>query len=330
MVCFFVCSSSMDVCYLRKVWLFYDLTRTHLIKTFITFTDGHFHSIGGAPEENLASIIHRIVEIEQSDKETIHLLVFLLMQFMSRQDQAYPADGPSGKPQNIVIKHLFLLLGYNQLDKTFHTTAMKLRSSAAFNAFISNLPQVLDQNPMIGSVFLPSALNILLFAPNTNWVTSEAGSNHNYSLWFLEVNVRRNWLMAVLVVLYKYSYAEPPLSIYVNGLIKIIINSLKAQFHQCRRLPTTTVLDIPMPSRSRDISQTSLKMDIDICSARSPPASPFVAEGTSDLRIRKFPQKSHLKNFDVNAQNDDVETELGPIPESEVTETTVHITPVSI
>ncbi|KAL5284179.1 UNC79 family protein [Megaselia abdita] len=289
--------------------------------------DGHFHSIGGVPEENLASIIHRIVEIEQSDKETIHLLVFLLMQFMSRQDQAYPVEGPSGKPQNIVIKHLFLLLGYNQLDKTFHTTAMKLRASATFNAFISSLPQVLDQNPLIGSVILPSALHILLFAPNTNWVTSEVGTNHNYSLWFLEVNVRRNWLMAILVVLYKYVYVEPPLNVYINGVIKIIINSLKAQFHQCRRLPTTTVLDIPMPSRSRDISQTSLKMDIDTSNARSPPASPFIAEGPSDIRMRKFPQKSHLKTYDVTLENDDTETELGPIPESEVPESTAHITP---
>lgn len=35
----------------------------------------------------LPSYTHKIVDFEEADKETIHLLVFLLMQFLSRQDQ---------------------------------------------------------------------------------------------------------------------------------------------------------------------------------------------------------------------------------------------------
>lgn len=52
------------------------------------------------------------------------------MQFLSRVDQAYPSEEkPVARTQNIVFKHLFLLLGYNQLDKTFHITPLKLRYS---------------------------------------------------------------------------------------------------------------------------------------------------------------------------------------------------------
>lgn len=91
--------------------------------------DGHLHSIGGPGDENnLTGIIHRIIDLEESDKETIHLLVFLLMQFLSRVDQAYPSEErPIARTQNIVLKHLFLLLGYNQMDKTFHVPPIKLR-----------------------------------------------------------------------------------------------------------------------------------------------------------------------------------------------------------
>lgn len=35
----------------------------------------------------LPGYTHRIVDLEEADKETMHLLVFLLMQFLSRQDQ---------------------------------------------------------------------------------------------------------------------------------------------------------------------------------------------------------------------------------------------------
>lgn len=90
--------------------------------------DGHIHSLGGLNDDNIMGLLSRITELEESDRETIHLLVFLLMQFMSRTDQAFPSeDKPISKTQSIVLKHLFLLLGHNQLDKTFHATAECLR-----------------------------------------------------------------------------------------------------------------------------------------------------------------------------------------------------------
>lgn len=91
--------------------------------------DGHLHSFGGPFDEtNLTGCLHRIIDLEESDKETIHLLVFLLMQFLSRADQAFPSEEkPLVKTQNIVLCHLYLLLGYSQIDKSFHIPSARLR-----------------------------------------------------------------------------------------------------------------------------------------------------------------------------------------------------------
>lgn len=90
--------------------------------------DGHIYSLGGFSDDNYVGLLYRITELEESDRETIHLLIFLLMQFMSRTDQAFPTeDKPISKTQSIVLKHLFLLLGHNQFDKSFHLSAENLR-----------------------------------------------------------------------------------------------------------------------------------------------------------------------------------------------------------
>ncbi|EAT36519.1 AAEL011392-PA [Aedes aegypti] len=53
----------------------------------IAMPDGHIHSIGGAGDDfNMSGCLYRVIDLEEADKETIHLLVFLLMQFMSRAD----------------------------------------------------------------------------------------------------------------------------------------------------------------------------------------------------------------------------------------------------
>lgn len=85
------------------------------------------HSFPG-DDPYIANCLHRIIDLEESDKETIHLLVFLFMQFLSRSDQAFPTEEkPLVKVQNIVLRHLYLLLGYSQIDKTFHITPYRLR-----------------------------------------------------------------------------------------------------------------------------------------------------------------------------------------------------------
>lgn len=78
-----------------------------------------------------------------------------------------------------------------------------------FNAFLSNLPQMLDQNHLMGASILEAVLNTLLYAPSTSNVasaSSESASPHviySFSLWRLDPHVRRNWLMAVEVIMYK-------------------------------------------------------------------------------------------------------------------------------
>ncbi|XP_023177086.1 protein unc-79 homolog isoform X8 [Drosophila hydei] len=301
--------------------------------------DGHIHSLGGLNDENLIGLLSRITELEESDRETIHLLVFMLMQFMSRTDQAFPSeDKPVTRTQNIVLKHLFLLLGHNQIDKTFHTTPESLRVSAVFNAFLANLPQVLDQNHLIGGLMLPSVMQIILYAPNPTSTSGESYQNivFNYSLWHLEQYPRRNWLFTLLVVLYKYSYTQPPLSGYVISAIRMIMNSLRGHFHQCRRIPTTTILDIQTSvggaARSRDVSQPSLGTDPDDKEA-SPPASPmFPSEGTSAASKSKgqnvafTPKLQHAfrKYNDSSLDADETESELVAIPESDLSDSTLH------
>ncbi|XP_046804236.1 protein unc-79 homolog isoform X10 [Lucilia cuprina] len=297
--------------------------------------DGHIHSLSGMNDDSLIGLLSRITELEESDRETIHLLVFLLMQFMSRPDQAYPSeDKPISKTQGIVLKHLFLLLGHNQIDKTFHTSPENLRASAVFNAFMANLPQVLDQNHLIGGLILSSVMQVILYAPNPNNNAADLYQNQvfNYSLWYLELYPRRNWMFTMLVVLYKYSYTQPPQSAYVNSAIRIIMNSLRNHFHQCRRIPTTTILDMQGTSRSRDVSQPSLGTDPED-KEQSPPASPmFPSEGTSGASKGKgqnvafTPKLQHAfrKYNDSSLDADETESELVAIPESDLSDSTLH------
>lgn len=94
----------------------------------VQIADFHVHSFGGDHDPYITSCLHRIIDIEEVDKETIHLLVFLFMQFMSRSDQAYPTDEkPIARIQLIVLRHLYLLLGYSPVDKLFHITPTRMR-----------------------------------------------------------------------------------------------------------------------------------------------------------------------------------------------------------
>ncbi|XP_055321973.1 protein unc-79 homolog isoform X3 [Sitodiplosis mosellana] len=303
--------------------------------------DFHVHSFGGPSEDPyISNCLHRIIDIEESDKETIHLLVFLFMQFMSRSDQAYPTEEkPMARIMMIVMRHLYLLLGYSPIDKMFHITPPRLRCSSVFNAFLSNLPQMLDQNHLMGASILEAILHTLLYCPSTATVASaNSESSHNiiysYSLWRLEPHVRRNWLMAVEVIMYKYEYTQPSYSQNVHHLVRIVLNSLEAQFHRCKRIPATVMME--MPTRSRDMSQPSLSglgdRDDRDREDPTPPISPFIgSEGTSGMGKGKttFAQKSaqsfsSRKYQDSSLEADDTESELVAIPESDLSESTLH------
>lgn len=199
---------------------------------------------------------------------------------------------------------------------------------------MANLPQVLDQNHLIGGHILTSVMQIILYAPNPHYKSNECYQNQmfNYSLWHLEQYPRRNWIFSMLVILYKYSYTQPPQSAYVNSAIRIIINSLRNQFHQCRRMPTT-VLDAPVgTTRSQDVSQPSMGTDTDD-KGQSPPVSPmFPSESASaaskskgqNLNFSPKLQRTFRKYNDSSLDTDESESELVAIPESDLSDNTLQ------
>lgn len=79
--------------------------------------------------------------------------------------------------------------------------------SPVFNAFISNLPQLYDQNNLMGMLMLPTSLLLLQYCPcPPHHIIPDFQTHPNYSLWYLEPVARRSWLMSLLVLLYKVSY----------------------------------------------------------------------------------------------------------------------------
>lgn len=45
-----------------------------------------------------------------------------------KKTKAYPTDEkPLSRTQGIVLRHLYLLLGYNQTERTFHLSPHRLR-----------------------------------------------------------------------------------------------------------------------------------------------------------------------------------------------------------
>ncbi|KAM3960770.1 LOW QUALITY PROTEIN: UNC-79 domain-containing protein [Aphomia sociella] len=243
-----------------------------------------FHSLSGrSTEDTLNTVLPKAVDLEEADRETTNLLVFLLMQFLSRSDQAHPTEDKSTlKTQELVLKHLFLLLGYNCVEKYFHISPYTLRQSSIFNAFMANLPQVLDQNHVMGASIAEPTLLLLQYCsgggagPAAGAAAGPGGAGGGgaaaggagvgaATLAPLEPHVRRHWLMALLVVLYKYHYGSGTLCAQVQALVRIVLNTVEAQYHQCKRIPPMIVM--PHQPRARDLSQPSLKTEHEPLSA---------------------------------------------------------------
>ncbi|XP_068085270.1 protein unc-79 homolog [Anabrus simplex] len=273
--------------------------------------DGHIHSLND--DSNLDGFLHRVIDLEEADHETMHLLVFLLMQFLSRSDQAYPSDEKAmAKTQSIVLRHLYLLLGYNQSERGFHVPPQRLRSSPVFNAFLANLPQLLDQNHLMGWVLLPTCLAVLQYSPCPHNGPPTENQTPLYSLWFLEPHMRRSWLMSLLVLLYKYQYNQQPHSSQLHCLIKIVLNSLDAQHHRCRHIPATLVMGVP-PTRSRDVSQPSLgggdPEHSGVEKHETPPLSPlYSGDGTSHVSVSTKPGKVQVMYHQKSPGSSGMET----------------------
>ena len=72
------------------------------------------------------------------------------------------------------FQSLYTLLGFNENERRFTTMPYRIRCTPAINAFMTNLPQVLDNNFAIGKLILLNTILILQKIPfpprySTTW-----------------------------------------------------------------------------------------------------------------------------------------------------------------
>ncbi|CAG0916657.1 unnamed protein product [Notodromas monacha] len=211
-----------------------------------------------AEEVSTAILIHQNLESEDTDRETLHLLISLLMHFMANLAKPVAADDrPKLKVQNIVIQHLSILLGYLPVEKTFVVPPLKIRFSPMFNAFLSSLPDVLDRNVKVGNLLAPNLLAILIYCPSPQKAPGERYPP-NYSLWLVDPPLRHSWLVSSLIFLYKYHYNVEHLSTQVQVLIRLVLNTIQSQSHKCRSLPAAALIQQSQLSMNPSPSAESL------------------------------------------------------------------------
>ncbi|ELU08396.1 hypothetical protein CAPTEDRAFT_227700 [Capitella teleta] len=233
-------------------------------------------------ESKFASLLQRAMDLDGVDRETLHHLVSLLMKFMVTVNQDVINEDPDlSKAQNVVLRHLNVLLGYNQTEKSFSVPPYKLRYSAVFNAYISGLPQVLDQNFELGNMILAVSMMLLQYCPSPQRYASDY-QPPNYTLWYLEPHTRQSWLTSLLIILYKYQYNTSPASGIVEFLVRLTINTIDAQLHHCKRSEEAFGPASPMVPRHRDISNASIGDLGDIIETDTPPQSPTDESCVSD------------------------------------------------
>lgn len=112
--------------------------------------------------------------------------------------------------------------------------------------------------------------------------------------------------MSVLVILYKYNLTVIPESL-LSSLIRIIVNSLEAQFHQCRRIPTTILTQEPV---RRPEFKEPLSVD------------PEDREHSIHSQVKPITQAR--KQHDSSIDCDETESELVAIPESDLSDSTLQ------
>ncbi|XP_050714372.1 protein unc-79 homolog isoform X4 [Eriocheir sinensis] len=227
----------------------------------------------GGDEGSMVHQLQRAMDLEETDKDTLHLLVFLFMQFLSQPQHAGGIEDKSSlKVMTLVLRHLSVLMGFSPQERCFSVSPTRLRSSPVFNAFLSNLPHVLDHNFGMGTVLLPTCLPVLQFCAAPHRVVDLRYPT--YSLWCLQPHPRRYWLKSVLTFLYKYEYGQHQLSSQALSLVRIVLNTLDNHFHRCRKVDDPTLCGASS-AYSREVSQGSIGgNEVDHGTADSPPPSP--------------------------------------------------------
>ena len=99
--------------------------------------------------------------------------------------------------------------------KTAQVMPSKIRSTPTVNAFLASLPQMLDYNFALGETLLLNTILVLQKLPFPPRYASSWQQSHTlmqeshlfqgcgFSLWYLEPSLRKNWLLATVVIFYK-------------------------------------------------------------------------------------------------------------------------------
>ncbi|XP_076339617.1 UNC-79 domain-containing protein isoform X3 [Tachypleus tridentatus] len=275
----------------------------HLPNSF--FPDGHLKELV-QEEYHFNQVLHHVMDLEDHDKDTLHLLVFLLMQFLSREDHSHPSEEKAmARNQHIILRHLNILLGYNPAEKGFLIPPHKLRNSPVFRAFLVSLPKVLDYNFKIGNILLNICLPVLIYCPSPQRFAYEH-QLPSFSLWLLDSHARHSWLVATLVILYKYRYSSPPYCKQVQMLIHIVLNTLEAQHHVCKY--AAGPLLSPVPSRFRDFSCVTGDVE-NLQDHYTPPNEP--PSSTDEVKLTFSGTVTNLRGLHHKALGENSYSELG-------------------
>ncbi|CAD5216887.1 unnamed protein product [Bursaphelenchus okinawaensis] len=180
-------------------------------------------------ESNLCLLLNRVVDMENPERHTVYITVALFVHFLSNKKQTND-EKASAKKQSVLLRHFNTLLGYSNSEKCFTIPPHRIRRAAVCNAFMLGLPQVLDNNMMIGNQMLPIIVQLLLHLPSPQKYASDS-SSADYSLCLLSQNLRYHWLHSVILILYKYRFDALPISDLITKLMMIVIATLECHCH---------------------------------------------------------------------------------------------------
>ncbi|KAI6201724.1 Uncoordinated protein 79 [Aphelenchoides besseyi] len=181
-------------------------------------------------ESNLCLLLNRVVDMENPERHTIYLTVALFVHFLCNKKSNSADEKATAKKQSVLLRHFNTLLGYSSSEKCFTIPPYRLRRAAVSNAFMSGLPEILDNNLMIGNQMLPIILQLLLHLPSPQKFASDQ-SSADYSLNLLSLPLRHSWLHTLLLILYKYRFDTPPISDLVAKLVLVVIATVECHVH---------------------------------------------------------------------------------------------------
>ncbi|GMS88716.1 hypothetical protein PENTCL1PPCAC_10891, partial [Pristionchus entomophagus] len=202
-------------------------------------------------ESNMCLMMNRVVDMANPERHTVYLTVSLFVTFLSNNKMNPSSDEKQiAKKQSVLFRHFNTLLGYSNTEKCFTIPPARLRKSAVCNAFLSGIPEILDQNLTVGNQILNIILQLLVHLPSPQKLASDQQAA-TYSLSLLSQHQRHLWLNSIILVLYKYRFDQQPVSEYIVRLIGILLKTLQNHSHEC----------VDESEESKDITSWSIPME---------------------------------------------------------------------